>query len=165
VIGSAGRRADSARGLHAVAAMNRTMISGLVIALFWATACELRRAEDEAEAGRPTEATTIADTAGASSGDAQRATHVNVSLTEWSLTLDMDNVDAGLVTFSVANTGQYEHAFQIESPYWQSERLVPGDATFIELQLEPGTYYLSCPLQDEHGAHHELGEHATLIVR
>jgi hypothetical protein len=112
---------------------------------------------DAVGSGNATPGPTIRDTANA-------ATHINVTLTEWFIGLDAQTADAGLISFSVVNAGQYPHALQVESDHWQTEHLMPGGSSVLELQLVPGTYYLSCPVYDEHGAHQEMGMRATLIV-
>jgi hypothetical protein len=113
-----------------------------------------------ASAGDP-DAATRRDAAGTAPA---QTTHINVTLSEWSIVLDVDRAPAGLITLAVTNTGQYAHALEVAGGQWQTGELMPGETAHLELDLEWGTYVLSCPVLDEHGAHRDQGMQATLLV-
>jgi hypothetical protein len=138
----------------------------LLVVMVATDGCEIRRRPPEAGVdAMPADTAAASAAAVRAAGVPDQVTHIHVSLMEWLLILDAESADAGTISFSVTNSGQYEHALHIEPAGWQGERLWPGESTFVELQLDPGTYYLSCPLEDEHGAHQQLGERVTLVIR
>ncbi|MEX0891219.1 MAG: copper-binding protein [Gemmatimonadota bacterium] len=92
---------------------------------------------------------------------------VPVTLDEWTIRLERDTLEAGTVTFAVANEGEYEHALEVEGQgnEWETAVIAPGGVSSLAADLEPGTYEVYCPVQDDHGAHQELGMRTTLVVR
>lgn len=77
---------------------------------------------------------------------------VNVTLTDASCTPDRGSVPAGPVTFHVTNEGGdrvFEVALvQVHRVLGEKESLTPGDSGDFSLELETGTYTLSCPGAD-----------------
>ena len=89
---------------------------------------------------------------------------VEVSLSEF--TIDMpDELPAGPTTFAISNDGGTEHSFEIESEDMGfeeglDENLDPGESATLEVDLEPGTYEVYCPV----GNHREQGMELELTV-
>jgi plastocyanin len=88
---------------------------------------------------------------------------VLVKLKAGTLGFDTAEVKAGQVSFRIENTGNDPHGFRVQGPDtdWRSEQLIlPQEARTIALDLKPGTYTLTCPLED----HAAEGMKATLTV-
>ncbi|HUO85954.1 MAG TPA: cupredoxin domain-containing protein, partial [Thermoanaerobaculia bacterium] len=69
----------------------------------------------------------------------------------------------GETTFTVTNTGEHEHNFEIEGNGIEREletNLQPGETGELTVTLEPGTYTVYCPVAD----HREEGMVTTLRV-
>jgi uncharacterized cupredoxin-like copper-binding protein len=69
----------------------------------------------------------------------------------------------GETTFTVTNTGEHEHNFEIEGNGIEVEleaNLAPGETGELTVVLEPGTYTVYCPVGD----HREEGMVTTLRV-
>lgn len=69
----------------------------------------------------------------------------------------------GETTFTVTNTGEHEHSFEIEGNGIEREleaNLAPGESGELTVTLEPGTYTVYCPVGD----HREEGMVTTLQV-
>jgi uncharacterized cupredoxin-like copper-binding protein len=69
----------------------------------------------------------------------------------------------GETTFTVTNTGEHEHSFEIEGNGVERElaaNLAPGETGELTITLEPGTYTVYCPVGD----HREEGMVTTLRV-
>jgi plastocyanin len=98
--------------------------------------------------------------------DAQRRT-VSATLDEWTVRLEAESLDSGAVRFVVINNGQYHHALEFErgDEEWETDHIAPGDSAVLEMTLEPGTYEVYCPIDDEHGSHQQLGMRTRLVVR
>jgi uncharacterized cupredoxin-like copper-binding protein len=85
-----------------------------------------------------------------------------VSLTEFSIDMPT-SLTAGPQTFSVTNNGTTEHNFEIEGQGIESvfdTNLVPGETLTMEVDLQPGTYEVYCPV----GNHREQGMETELTV-
>lgn len=70
---------------------------------------------------------------------------------------------AGPTTFEVTNTGTEEHNFEIEGQGIEREfdaALQPGETETMQVDLEPGTYRVYCPVAD----HAEQGMEFDLTV-
>ena len=78
-----------------------------------------------------------------------------------------DTMAAGPTVFVARNTGQYQHALEIEIEGTELETgpIPAGAEARLALDLWPGTYTVYCPVNDEHGNHRERGMRATLVVR
>ena len=69
----------------------------------------------------------------------------------------------GETTFTVTNTGDTEHNFEIEGNGVERElesNLAPGETGELTVTLEPGTYTVYCPV----GNHREEGMVTTLRI-
>ena len=89
---------------------------------------------------------------------------VDVALSNF--VIDMPNmVSAGPTRFSITNNGPAQHNFVIEGN-GQSKRLAnnlqPGQSGFLNIDLEPGTYTIYCPVGE--GAHRAQGMELSLMV-
>jgi hypothetical protein len=106
----------------------------------------------------PAAAEAAADTTGA----------ITVALREWNVRPARDTLrDVGETTvFRVRNLGAYPHALEVEGQgeEWVTDTIEPGEWVLLETRLEPGTYELYCPIDDEHGDHSERGMAAYLVV-
>jgi len=89
---------------------------------------------------------------------------VEVSLTEFAIDMPT-TLPAGPTTFVVTNDGTMDHNFEIESEDLGIEEeletdLAPGETGTLEIELEPGTYEIYCPI----GNHREQGMELVLTV-
>ena len=89
---------------------------------------------------------------------------VNVKLSEWKVELSQTSITAGPVTFTVTNTGNIPHAFEVEGQGIEQETTViqPGSSATLTLTLKPGTYEAYCPVGND--SHRKLGMQADLKV-
>src|SRR5947208_6466738 len=81
---------------------------------------------------------------------AVKVSHVTVKMTEYRFALSVKKVPTGTVVFTVVNSGQLPHIFEIErlkkvTPLIQAGRRYVMRVTFAK----PGKYYYLCPV----GAH------------
>jgi plastocyanin len=94
------------------------------------------------------------DASAAGAGEAQT---VEVSLTEFQIDMPT-SIAAGPVTFDVSNDGAEIHGFEVEGNGIEEEieELAAGEAGTLEVDLEPGTYEVYCPVDDHRGMGMEL---------
>jgi uncharacterized cupredoxin-like copper-binding protein len=87
---------------------------------------------------------------------------VDISLTEFSIKPSRTKVPAGKIRFVAENLGSMVHALRVvgKGVDASSESIRPGDNGELDLTLAPGTYTLSCPIEN----HTELGMVATITV-
>jgi hypothetical protein len=116
-------------------------------------------AEDDQEDGTDEEAEDGDDEEAAIPGG-----EVEVSLTEFAIDMPT-TLPAGPTTFVVTNNGTTDHNFEVESEDLGVEEeletdLAPGDTGTLEIDLEPGTYEIYCPI----GNHREQGMELELTV-
>lgn len=92
--------------------------------------------------------------------------NVEVTLTEWSVTLSQDSVREGAIAFNVRNTGSVVHRFEVEGngEEWESEDINPGDQVTMSLNLTPGVYQVYCPIVQDGVDHEARGMTTTLNV-
>jgi plastocyanin len=87
-----------------------------------------------------------------------------VKLTASDFFFDLDDVKtaSGRITFTVANTGEYPHAFAIEGMEAKStiSRIDPGRTAKIAVDLSKSAYVFYCPLE----GHREQGMVGNLVV-
>ncbi len=99
------------------------------------------------------------------------ATPTEVSLTEYDIEMsnplyaieDLTSFSAGSQTFRVTNNGTTEHNFEVEGQGIEEvfeSNLSPGETQTMQLELEPGTYQIYCPV----GNHREQGMEMQLTV-
>ncbi len=69
----------------------------------------------------------------------------------------------GTYVFRAVNSGNAVHALEIEGGgiEEETENIQPGESTEMEVNLDPGTYKLYCPV----GNHEERGMVGTVTVR
>lgn len=110
--------------------------------------------------------TTAMDTVQAAdtmAADTAVAGGVQVSLTDFSIEMP-ENLPAGPATFRVSNDGAVEHNFEVEGQGMEEEleeNLAPGDTGTLQVDLEPGTYEIYCPVGD----HADRGMRMELTVQ
>ncbi len=68
----------------------------------------------------------------------------------------------GTYLFRASNSGETEHTLEIEGEgiEEETEDIQPGESTLHEVNLDPGTYKLYCPVGD----HEERGMVGTVTV-
>ncbi|CAN5718201.1 hypothetical protein BH23GEM10_BH23GEM10_08340 [soil metagenome] len=81
---------------------------------------------------------------------------VSVTLTEWSIGLSTQDVEAGAVAFDIRNDGTMPHTFEIEGggEEWSTEPIEPGGSVTMSIDLPAGEYKVYCPI-DSAGMNHE----------
>jgi uncharacterized cupredoxin-like copper-binding protein len=103
-------------------------------------------------------------------GDSEQAT-TEVSLTEYEIEMsnplyaieELTSFPAGSQTFRVTNNGTTEHNFEVEGEGIEEAfetNLSPGETRTMQLNLEPGTYVVYCPV----GNHRDQGMEIQLTV-
>ena len=120
--------------------------------------------DDDDETTAATVPTTTETGATGATGAGGAGEAVDISETDFALDPDAVEVDAGEVTFLVANDGQTTHNLEIEGNGVEEELpedLAPGDAAELTVELEPGTYEMYCPVGD----HAEQGMEGTVEVK
>jgi uncharacterized cupredoxin-like copper-binding protein len=88
---------------------------------------------------------------------------IEVQETEYSLDPTEITLDRpGTYLFRASNSGEVEHALEIEGEgiEEETEDIQPGESTLLEVNLDPGTYKLYCPVGD----HEERGMIGTVTV-
>jgi uncharacterized cupredoxin-like copper-binding protein len=112
--------------------------------------------EDEETATTPaTEADGAAETGGGET--------VDISLVDFAIEPDQVEARSGAVTFDVSNDGETLHNLEIEGDGVEEELpedLQPGQSGTLELDLQPGTYEMYCPV----GNHADMGMVGELTV-
>jgi uncharacterized cupredoxin-like copper-binding protein len=89
-------------------------------------------------------------------------TTTEVGLTEYQIEMPT-SLSAGSQTFSVTNNGTVEHNFEVEGQAIEEKfetNLSPGETQTMQLNLEPGTYEVYCPV----GNHRDQGMEIQLSV-
>jgi glucose dehydrogenase/uncharacterized cupredoxin-like copper-binding protein len=93
---------------------------------------------------------------------AAAADAVQVTLTEFAIDMPKE-LPAGSTTFEVSNAGTIEHNFEVEGQGIEREfeqNLQPGETKTLQVDLQPGTYEVYCPV----GNHAEQGMRLELTV-
>jgi uncharacterized cupredoxin-like copper-binding protein len=69
---------------------------------------------------------------------------------------------SGVIRFTLKNTGQAQHALEVETPEGEreTEPFAPGETASLDVLLEPGTYTMYCPVGD----HEQRGMTGTITV-
>ncbi len=87
---------------------------------------------------------------------------IEVSLVEFEIDMPM-NVPEGNTTFQITNDGTTEHSFEVEGQGIEeslTQNLMPGDSTTLQVDLDPGSYTVYCPVDN----HREQGMEVQLTV-
>jgi uncharacterized cupredoxin-like copper-binding protein len=68
----------------------------------------------------------------------------------------------GVIRFNIRNTGDAQHALEVETPQGEreTEPFGPGETARLDVELEPGTYTMYCPVGD----HEQRGMTGTITV-
>ena len=91
-----------------------------------------------------------------------QATITEVVLTEYQIEMPT-SLSMGSQAFSVTNNGTVEHNFEVEGQGIEEKfetNLSPGESQTLQLDLEPGTYEVYCPL----GNHKDQGMEIQLTM-
>jgi plastocyanin len=93
-----------------------------------------------------------------------KAQAVNVTLSEWTVGLGHDTVQAGSVTFKVKNAGTMTHGFYVrgEGVDKGARPIEARQEGTLTVTLKPGTYELFCPLAEM--THKMAGMSRKLVV-
>jgi uncharacterized cupredoxin-like copper-binding protein len=104
------------------------------------------------------------DSESSSGGEADSGTQtVEVSATEYKLSLPTTTFSPGTYTFQMSDDGHATHAIEISGPGVDgksSGTVGPGGTTSLTVTLQKGTYNLWCPV----GNHRAQGMQTTLNV-
>ncbi|WP_370412288.1 plastocyanin/azurin family copper-binding protein [Streptomyces fradiae] len=90
------------------------------------------------------------------------ATRVTTDLADFKITLSQQNFTPGTYAFVMTNTGQHDHALEIEGPGGEnrSDTIAPGESTTLTVTLKDGTYEIYCPVD----GHKDLGMKTEITV-
>jgi uncharacterized cupredoxin-like copper-binding protein len=100
----------------------------------------------------------------AASSSVARAQVINVTLSEWTVGLARDTVQAGPVTFKVKNAGTMTHGFYVRGDGVDkgSREIEARQEGSLTVTLKPGTYEVFCPMADL--SHRKAGMTRKLVV-
>ena len=152
--------------------MKRTLLSLFaLVTLVAAVGCEPSRETRENIVHTPetTTATATGTTATATAAETASAP-IQVTLSEYSIEMPA-TLPAGLTRFEIRNAGQLPHNFEIEGQGIEKmleEDLAAGASGLLEVDLQPGTYRVYCPVGThdvEHGMTTQLDVTAGLGTR
>jgi plastocyanin len=88
-------------------------------------------------------------------------TRVTVRMVEYQFRLSVQHVRKGTVVFTVVNTGELGHIFEVPRLHKKTALLQPGRRARIRVTFpKPGRYYYICPV----GAHVQFGMAGYLRV-
>jgi predicted lipoprotein with Yx(FWY)xxD motif/uncharacterized cupredoxin-like copper-binding protein len=93
---------------------------------------------------------------------AGEANTVDVTLTDFAIDMPAE-LPAGRTVFNITNDGDAEHNFEVEGNGIEEEleeNLQPGESGTLEVDLQPGTYEIYCPV----GNHADMGMELELTV-
>ena len=90
-----------------------------------------------------------------------------VTLAEGKVDSPLDTLSAGRYTMRVENAGKEKHGLEVEGNGrdWETGELAPGSSSELTLDLTPGVYELSCPVESHGKEHDEQGMKRKLVVR
>jgi hypothetical protein len=90
---------------------------------------------------------------------------ITVLLDEWAVELDRDTIAPGSVRLRVRNNGEHEHALAIRGSgvSQRTESIPSGQWAVLDLDLQPGTYEVICPLDAPMGQDH-AGRGMTTVL-
>ena len=81
-----------------------------------------------------------------------QATTIQVSETEFKITLPSTKLKAGKITFHVKNDGKIEHDLAIKGMSEKTKLIAPGETADLTVTLKPGTYELYCSVPGHEAA-------------
>ena len=143
---------------HLASARRAALLTiGGVAAVLVLAACGSDTPSDTGDASPPAEETTTA------APDAEGATTIDVSETEFSIKLSTSSVKPGNYTFAISNDGNFPHNVAIEGPGVDgetSETFDGGRTGDLTVTLQEGTYTVWCAV----GNHRAQGMETTLKV-
>jgi plastocyanin len=92
---------------------------------------------------------------------AVKTSHVTVKMTEYRFALSVKKVPTGPVVFTVVNSGQLPHTFEIQRLKRVTPLIQAGHRYVMRVRFaKPGKYYYLCTV----GAHVQYGMFGTLTV-
>jgi plastocyanin len=92
---------------------------------------------------------------------AVKTSHVTVKMTEYRFALSVRKVPTGPVVFTVVNSGQLPHTFEVQRLKRVTPLIQPGHRYVMRVTFaKPGKYYYLCTV----GAHVQYGMFGTLPV-
>jgi plastocyanin len=160
---------------------NCTRLIVSILVFLFVLSCGTAAPPEDTEAPPPAATSTPAATEPSQPADAAQptitatavpaATPTEVSLTEYDIEMsnplyaieELASFPAGSQTFRVTNNGTTEHNFEVEGQGIEEAfetNLSPGETQTMQLNLEPGTYEVYCPV----GNHREQGMEMQLTV-
>jgi uncharacterized cupredoxin-like copper-binding protein len=89
---------------------------------------------------------------------------LRIEETEYSLKPTESTLDKpGVYVFEAVNSGDTTHALEVEGEGIEefSEEIGPGESTKLRVDLKPGTYVLTCPVD----GHEDKGMETTISVK
>jgi len=100
----------------------------------------------------------------ASADEKPKPSTVQVTLSEWEVSLAPKTVPPGPVVFEVTNSGKVPHELEIEGSGVEksTSRVMPGNKTTLMVDLRAGSYEAYCPVGK--GSHKMLGMTNTFSV-
>jgi len=110
----------------------------------------------------PTEAPTATSESAMATPTEQPANTVQVVESEFKIDMPT-SIPAGPTIFKITNQGTVQHNFEIEGQGIKKElegNLNPGESTKLQVNLQPGTYHIYCPVDN----HENLGMSLQLTV-
>jgi hypothetical protein len=90
---------------------------------------------------------------------------ITVLLNEWAVALDRDTIAPGRVRLRIRNNGEHEHALAVQGSgvSQRTENIPSGQWAVLDLDLQPGTYQVVCPLDAPVGQDH-AGRGMTAVL-
>jgi len=89
---------------------------------------------------------------------------IRVEETEYSLKPTQSTLEKpGIYVLEAVNSGETTHALEVEGEGVEefSDKIQPGESTKLRVDLKPGTYGLTCPVD----AHEDKGMETTITVK
>ena len=136
--------------------MKQTFLSlSVLISMIAAVGCEPSRETRENIVHTPEIATATATGTTTTAGQTASAP-IQVTLSEYAIEMP-STLPPGPTRFEIRNAGQLPHNFEIEGEGIEqmlAEDLAAGASSVLEVDLQPGTYRVYCPVgthDEEHG--------------
>ena len=87
----------------------------------------------------------------AQAAPAATAKPVEVTLSEWKVSLSSDTLTAGTITFNVKNEGNMNHALYVlgGNVAKGTVEIAAKQSATLRLALKPGEYEIYCPMSDQ----------------